>query len=294
MARAIWSGSISFGLVNVPVKLFTAVSPKEVRFHMVHDADGARIKQKRVCSADGKEVPYEHIAKGYEISPGRYVVISREELEEFDPKVTRTIDIEEFVDLAEIDPIYYQTTYYLVPDRGAAKAYALLVHAMNDAKKVGIAKVVLRTKQYLCAVRPMDDVLAVSTMLFADEIVPASKLEGLPSRDAQPKQRELAMAQQLIESLAAKFEPAKYKDEYRQKVLQFIRMKAEGQKIVAPPRERETGAKVVNLMDALKASLATAGRREARSEAKTEGARGERRHRREAAKQTNRKRKKSA
>lgn len=294
MARAIWSGSISFGLVNVPVKLFTAVSPKEVRFHMVHDADGARIKQKRVCSADGKEVPYEHIAKGYEISPGRYVVISREELEEFDPKVTRTIDIEEFVELGQIDPIYYQTTYYLVPDRGAAKAYALLVQAMNAAQKVGIAKLVLRTKQYLCAVRPMDNVLAVSTMLFADEIVPASELEGLPSADAKPKERELAMAEQLIESLAAQFEPTKYKDEYREKVLQFIRMKAEGQKIVVAPREREAGAKVVNLMDALKASLAAAGRREAGSEAKTERAEGERRHRREAAKQTARMRKKSA
>src|SRR5262249_48044659 len=207
MARAIWSGSISFGLVNVPVKLFTAVSPKEVRFHMVHDADGARIKQKRVCSADGKEVPYEHIAKGYEISPGQYVVISREELEEFDPKVTHTIDIEEFVDLAEIDPVYYQTTYYLAPDRGAAKAYALLVQAMNDAGKVGIAKVIIRTKQYLCAVRPIDKLLAVSTMLFADEIVPASKLEGMPSSEAKPKERELAMAEQLIQSLAAKFEP---------------------------------------------------------------------------------------
>lgn len=294
MARAIWSGSISFGLVNVPVKLFTAVSPKEVRFHMVHDADGARIKQKRVCSADGKEVPYEHIAKGYEISPGQYVVISREELEEFDPKVTHTIDIEEFVDLAEIDPVYYQTTYYLAPDRGAAKAYALLVQAMNDAGKVGIAKVVIRTKQYLCAVRPIDKLLAVSTMLFADEIVPASKLEGMPSSEAKPKERELAMAEQLIQSLAAKFEPTKYKDEYREKVLKFIRMRAEGQEIVVPPKEREVGGKVVNLMDALKASLEAAGRRGGTGKAKAEGATGERRHQRQAAKQTGRKGKKSA
>src|SRR5215472_4249587 len=154
MARAIWSGSISFGLVNVPVKLFSAVSPKEVRFHMVHDADGARIKQKRICSADGKEVPYQHIAKGYEISPGQYAVISREELEKLDPVATKTIDIEEFVELDEIDPIYFETSYYLVPDRGAAKAYSLLFHALKDAQRVGLARVVLRTKQYLCAVRP--------------------------------------------------------------------------------------------------------------------------------------------
>jgi DNA end-binding protein Ku len=293
MVRSIWSGSISFGLVNVPVKLFPAVSPKEVRFHMVHDADGARIKQKRICSADGKEVPYEHIAKGYEVSPGQYVVISREELEAFDPKATRTIDIEEFVDLAEIDPIYYQTTYYLVPDRGATKAYVLLVNAMADAKKVGIAKIVLRTKQYLCAIRPIKDVLAVSTMLYADEVIPESELEGLPWAEAKPKQRELAMAQQLVQSLAAKFDPAKYKDDYREKVLQLIKAKAEGRKIVAPPQEKEP-AKVINLMAALKASLA-ADRRQARSERRTEPtAQGERRHRREAAKQTSRKRKKSA
>jgi DNA end-binding protein Ku len=283
MARAIWSGSISFGLVNVPVKIFSAVSPKEVRFHMVHDADGARIKQKRICSADGKEVPYQHIAKGYEISPGKYVVITNEELEKFDPESTRTIDIEEFVELPEIDPIYYQSSYYLVPDRGAAKAYSLLFHALKDSNKIGVAKVVLRTKQYLCAVRPFGKVLALSTMLYADEINPQSELEGLPKEGPKPNERELKMAEQLIESLAAKFEPEKYKDEYREKVLALIRQKAEGKQIKAPPAERAP-AKVVNLMDALKASLATA------KKPASEAAQGERRATARAAKSAGKKR----
>ena len=286
MARAIWSGSISFGLVNVPVKLFSAVSPKEVRFHMVHDADGARIKQKRICSADGREIPYEHIAKGYEISPGRYVVISREELEKLDPQATKTIDIEEFVELSDIDPIYYETSYYLVPDRGAARAYSLLFHALKDAQKVGIARVVLRTKQYLCAVRPLGKVLALSTMLYADEINSQSDLEGLPSAEAKPKQRELQMAEQLVDSLAAKFEPEKFKDEYREKVLELIHQKAEGRQIKFAPPQRGP-AKVVNLMDALRASLA-AGKKPSAT------AQGERRSRAHAAKSTGRRRRKAS
>lgn len=294
MARSLWSGSISFGLVNIPVKLFTAVSPKEVHFHMVHDADGARIKQKRVCSADGKEIPYEHIAKGYETSPGEFVVVTREELEAVDPKATRSIDIEEFVALDEIDPIYYETTYYVVPDRGAGKAYSLLVAAMRGAKKVGIARVVLRTRQYLCAIRPLEHALAMSTMLYQDEVNSPSELEGAAAEQFLPKGRELGMAGQLIESLAAKFEPAKYHDEYREKVLDLIHKKAKGQQIVAPPQE--TGrAKVINLMDALKASLASVGRSDARVEPKRAGPPQKRRpDANETAKQRGRKRKKSA
>src|SRR5438067_4014692 len=171
MARPIWSGSISFGLVSVPVKLFSATSPKEVRFHMLHDKDGARIQQKRVCSADGEEVPWEHIAKGFEIAPHRYVMVTRQELEKFDPKGTHTVDILDFVEGDEIDPIFYETTYHLAPDRGAGRSYALLAEAMRREKKIGIARVVLRTKQYVCAVRPFGKGLAMSTLLFADEIV---------------------------------------------------------------------------------------------------------------------------
>ena len=254
MARPIWTGSISFGMVNIPVKLFSAVSHKEVRFHMVHDADGARTKQKRVCSADGKEVPWEHIAKGYEVSPGQVVVIDPEELERLDPKATRSIDIEAFVNLAEIDPLFYESSYYLVPDRQATKAYALLVSAMKDSQRVGIARFVLRAKQYLAAVRPVGNVLMISTMLYADEIVPRSRLEGIPEKLPAPKEQELKMAEQLVESLSTRFEPEKYHDDYREKVLDLIKRKAKGERISLPRAPREP-AKVVNLLDALKASL---------------------------------------
>jgi DNA end-binding protein Ku len=254
MARPIWTGSISFGMVNIPVKLFSAVSHKEVRFHMVHDADGARIKQKRVCSADGKEVPWEHIAKGYEVSSGQVVVIDPEELERLDPKATRSIDIEAFVNLGEIDPLFYESSYYLVPDRQATKAYSLLVSAMKDSQRVGIARFVLRAKQYLAAVRPVGNVLMISTMLYADEIVPQSRLEGIPEKLPTPKEPELKMAEQLVESLSTRFEPEKYHDEYREKVLDLIKRKAKGERISLPRAPREP-AKVVNLLDALKASL---------------------------------------
>jgi DNA end-binding protein Ku len=263
MPRPIWSGSISFGLVNVPVKLFSATSPKEVRFHMVHDKDGGRIQQKRVCSVDGEEVPWEHIVKGFEISKGRYVTVTKDELAAFNPKATRSIDIEDFVDLSQIDPIYYDHTYYLVPDRGAARPYALLREAMRKTGKVGVGQFVLRTKQYLAAVRPMEKALALSTMLYADEIVSVDELEGVPGAEAKPREKELHMAEQLVESLAAEFDPKKYKDTFREQVLALLERKAEGEEIVAEPTEEEPRGKVVNLMDALAKSLAAARRGEA-------------------------------
>ncbi|MCA1826049.1 MAG: Ku protein [Myxococcales bacterium] len=275
MARPIWSGSISFGLVSVPVKLFSATSPKEVRFHMLHDKDGARIQQKRVCSADGKEVPWEHIVKGFEISKGRYVTVTREELESFNPRATKAIEIEDFVDLEQIDPIYYETTYYLVPDKGASKPYALLVEAMRKTGKVGVARFVLRTKQYLCAVRPLGKALAVSTMLYADEVVSQDELDGLP--DSKPGERELKMAEQLIGSLEADFDVKKYKDDYREQVLALLERKAEGEEIVAAEPAEAPRGKVVNLMDALQKSLAAAKKGELR-EAQEAPARGEVRH----------------
>ncbi|TMA26829.1 MAG: Ku protein [Deltaproteobacteria bacterium] len=262
MARPIWSGSISFGLVSVPVKLFSATSPKEVRFHMLHDKDGARIQQKRVCSADGQEVPWEHIVKGFEISKGRYVTVAREELEAFNPRATKAIEIEDFVDLEQIDPIYYESTYYLVPDRGASKPYALLVEAMKKTGKVGVAKFVLRTKQYLCAVRPLGKALAVSTMLYADEVVSQDELEGLP--ESKPGERELKMAEQLIGSLESDFDIKKYKDDYREQVLALLERKAEGEEIVAAEPAEAPRGKVVNLMDALQKSLAAAKKGELR------------------------------
>jgi DNA end-binding protein Ku len=265
MPRAIWSGAISFGLVNVPIKLFTATSQKDVRFHQLHDKDGARIQQKRVCSKDGEEVPMEHIVKGYEVSRDKYVIITPEELDALDPKATRTIDILDFVDLEEIDPVYFDSTYYMVPEKGAGKAYALLLEAMRKSKKVAIARVVLRQKQHLVALRPLRNALSMETMLYADEVVSPETLEGLPE-EVEVTDRELAMAQQLIDSLADEFKPERYRDDYRERVLEMIERKAEGQEIVAAEEEEEQ-APVVDLMAALEASLAAAKtRREAEPE----------------------------
>jgi DNA end-binding protein Ku len=256
MARAIWSGAISFGLVNVPVKLYSATSPKTVRFHQLSSKTGARIRQKRVDSSTGDEVPFEEIVKGYEISPGRYVVITPEELENLDPKKTRSIDIEDFVDLDEIDPLFYEHPYYLAPDTGAAKAYRLLLDAMGEAGKVGIGRVVLRSKQQLCALRPTGDVLTLTTMLFGDEVLAPDRIDELDAlEEAEATKRELAMAQQLIESLSADFDPTRFRDEYRERVLDLIERKAAGEEIVAEPQAEEPAA-APDLMAALEASLA--------------------------------------
>jgi DNA end-binding protein Ku len=258
MARSIWSGAISFGLVNVPVKLFSAVSPKTVRFHQLNAETGNRIAQKRVDRETGEEVPYEQLVKGYELTRERYVVLTPEELEALDPEKTRSIDIEDFVDESEIDPLFYDHPYYLVPDKGAAKAYGLLLNAMADADKVAIARVVIRSKEQLVAIRPHRDgeLLVMETMVFADEIVPPDELDGLPdAKELTVSDRELKMARQLIESLTDDFEPTKYRDEYREKVLELIERKAEGEEIVVQP-EAPAPARVPDLMAALEASLA--------------------------------------
>ncbi|MDQ6617907.1 MAG: Ku protein [Actinomycetota bacterium] len=257
MPRAIWSGSVSFGLVNVPIKLVSATSQKDIRFHQLHDADSGRINQKRVCSVDGEEVDYSHIVKGYDLGGGRYVIIEPEELRSIDPEASRTIDIEEFVDLAEIDPIYFEHTYYLVPEDRAVKPYALLVEAMAGSGKVALGKFVLRSKQYLAALRPKDGVLVLSTMLFADEVIATDDLEVPTAGATKPSDRELKMAQQLVESLSAPFDPTKYRDDYRERVIELIEAKAEGAEI-AQPAEAAPAAPVVDLMAALEASLAAA------------------------------------
>jgi DNA end-binding protein Ku len=256
MARAIWSGAISFGLVNVPVKLYSATSPKTVRFHQLSSKTGARIKQKRVDPTTGDEVAFEDIVKGYEITPDRYVLISPEELDALDPKATKTIDIEEFVDLPEIDPIYYDHSYYLAPTAGGVKPYRLLLDAMREAGKVGIGRVVLRSKQQLCALRPTGEVLTLSTMLFGDEVLSPDRLDELDAiGDARATDRELAMAQQLIDSLANDFDPSRYRDEYRERVLDLIERKASGEEIAVQPQAEEPAA-APDLMAALEASLA--------------------------------------
>jgi DNA end-binding protein Ku len=261
MPRAIWSGSISFGLVSVPVKLYSAVARKTVRFHQLHATDGVRIQQKRVCPADGEEVPYEEIVKGYEIAPDRYVVIEPEELEALDPKRTRTIEIEDFVGLEEIDPIFYDHPYYLVPGAGASKPYRLLLDAMRETGKVAVARVVIRSKEQLVALRPMGDVLAMATMIFADEIVPPERLDELPDDAVQTTERELDIARQLVDSLAGSFEPEKYHDTYREKILELIERKAQGEQIAVQPPPEEPAPEVPDLMSALQASLDEVRRR---------------------------------
>jgi DNA end-binding protein Ku len=255
MPRAIWSGSISFGLVNVPVKLFTAVQPKDVRFNQLEAGTNARIKQKRVSAQTGEEVSYDNIVKGYEIAPDRYVVITPEELEALDPKATHSIDIEDFVDLDQIDPIFFERPYYLVPESGGTKAYALLRDAMRDSGKVGIARLVLRTKQYLAAIRPLGDALVLETLLYGDEVVDQDALELPAEGEVEVSDRELKIARQLIESLTDDFDPDKYRDEYRERVLELIERKAEGQEVVLQEAAAEETAEVVDLMAALEASL---------------------------------------
>jgi DNA end-binding protein Ku len=257
MPRAIWSGAISFGLVNIPVKLYSAVSRKTVRFHQIDAESGGRVRQKRV-GADGEEVAYEQIVKGYEIGPDRYVTITPEELESLEPQKTRTIDIEDFVDLEDIDPMFYDHPYYLAPDTGAAKAYRLLVDAMEDSGKVAIARVVLRSKEHLVAIRPRSGVLAMETMLFADEVISPDSLDELSGDgEVATSDRELTMAKQLIDSLTSEFEPEKYRDEYRERVLDLIERKAQGETVVIEAPD-EAPAKVPDLMAALEASIASA------------------------------------
>ncbi len=255
MPRSIWTGAISFGLVTVPVKLYSAVNRKTVRFNQLNQKTGSRIQQQRVDASTGEEVAYEDLVKGYEISPDRYVVIDPAELEAVEPRKTKTIDIEDFVDLDDIDPIFYDHPYYLAPAAGGAKPYRLLLEAMRETNKVAIAKVVIRSKESLVAIRPMGDVLGMATMLFADEVVDPDRIDDLPEADdVDTSKRELDIAKQLVESLAGDFEPDKYHDTYREAVLEMIEKKAAGEEIAVAP-EPEEAAPVPDLMSALKASL---------------------------------------
>ena len=254
--RSIWTGAISFGLVTVPVKLYSAVSRKTVRFHQLNGKTGVRIQQRRVDPTTGEEVAYEDIVKGYELAPDRYVVVEGHELEALDPKKTRTIEIEEFVELSQVDPIFYDHPYYLAPGAGGAKPYRLLLDAMRDTGKVAIAKVVIRSKEQLVAIRPMGDVLAMSTMVFADEVIDPSTIDDIPDPDdVAVKDREVAIAKQLVESLATEFEPERFRDTYREEVLALIERKASGEEIAVQPARDEEAEPVPDLMAALKASL---------------------------------------
>jgi DNA end-binding protein Ku len=250
-----WTGAISFGLVTVPVKLYSAVQRKSVRFHQLSGKTGVRIQQKRVDPSTGDEIAYEDIVKGYEIAPDQYVLIEPQELEALDPVKTKTIEIQDFVALDEIDPIFYDHPYYLAPGPGGAKPYRLLYDAMVETRRVAIAKVVIRQKENLVAIRPMDGgVLGMSTMIFADEVVPADRIDDIPD-DVQTNEREVEMAKMLVDSLAGDFEPGKYADTYREDVLALIERKAEGKEVAVQPAREEEAKPVPDLMAALKASL---------------------------------------
>jgi DNA end-binding protein Ku len=263
MPRAMWTGAISFGLVTVPVKLYSAVNRKTVRFHQLSGKTGVRVAQKRVDPKTGEEVAYEDVVKGYEIAPDRYVVIEPGELDALEPKKTKTIEIEEFVELSQIDPVYYDHPYYLAPGPGGAKPYRLLLEAMRETGKVAIARVVIRSKEQLVAVRPMGDALGMATMLFADEILaPDSLDEVAEAAEIKTTKRELEIAKQLVESLAGDFEPGRYRDTHREQVLALIERKAQGEAIAVQPAPEEVAAPAPDLMSALKASLEAVRARE--------------------------------
>jgi DNA end-binding protein Ku len=257
MARAIWSGSISFGLLNVPVKLYSAVARRGIALREIRESDSARIKHRRVAEGTEEEVPYDKIIKAFEITPGNYVPLDKDEMAGLAPKKSRSIEVEDFVDLGEIDPIYFDSPYYLGPADGAEKAYSLLAAAMQASGKVAIARFVFRNKEHLAAIRPNDGVLTLTTMRFADEVVPAAELEDvLPTEKPKVAKKEQQMAEQLIDSLSTTFDPSGYRDEYREQLLELIERKAEGKEIVQSEGEAPKATKAPDLMAALEESIA--------------------------------------
>ncbi|MDP1820781.1 MAG: Ku protein [Acidimicrobiales bacterium] len=265
MARPVWTGSISFGLVNVPVKAYTAVRDHDVHFHQLEKRSGSRIRNRKVSEKSGKEVDSSAIEMGFEVSKGKYVTFSSEELDELRPASTRAIEVSDFVALADVDPIYYERTYWLGPDGDAGKqAYQLLLAAMEERERVAIGTVVMRNKQYLTAIRPLDGALAMSTMRFADEVVPRSEVDGVPNRRAKPDAKAMKLATQIVDSLAAEWDPKRYHDTYAEELKKRIKAKDRGKKVVEEQPPAETDADVLDLMEALEKSVQSAkGRRSA-------------------------------
>src|SRR5919106_2326066 len=258
MARAIWSGSISFGLLNVPVKLYSAVARRSIGLREIRESDGARIRHRRVAEGTDEEVPYGEIVKAFEITADRYVPLTKEEMEAMAPEKTRAIEVKDFVDLEDIDPIYFDSPYYLGPAEGAEKAYSLLAKAMEESGKVAIARFVFRNKEHLAALRPNGGVITLTTMRFADEVVSPGELgDVLPEGKQKVAAKEVAMAEQLIESLTTEFDPGAYRDEYREQLLALIERKAEGKDVLeAPETEEPQPTKAPDLMAALEESIA--------------------------------------
>ncbi|MGN6216820.1 MAG: Ku protein [Solirubrobacterales bacterium] len=257
MARAIWSGTVSFGLLNVPVRMYSAVARRSIALREIRESDSARIKHRRFAEGTDEEVSYENIVKAYELSPGQYVPLSKDEMAALAPEKTRAIDVQDFVDIEEIDPMYFDSPYYLGPAEGAEKAYSLLAAAMESSGKAAIARFVFRNKEHLAAIRASDGVLTLTTMRFHDEVVPPAELDdALPDKKPKVAKREREMAEQLIDSLSTDFDADRYRDEYREQLLALIERKAEGKEIVAPEAEAPKETKAPDLMAALEESIA--------------------------------------
>ena len=274
MARAIWKGSISFGLVNIPIALYPATRREELKFRLLRKTDLSPVNYKRVAERDGKEVPWNQIVKGYEYEKGKYVVLQDEDFQRVDIEATQTVDIQDFVELDEIDPIFFYKPYYLEPQKGGDKAYALLRDALKDSKKVGVAKVVIKTREYLAGVKPEDGALVLELMHFADELADASKLH-IP-RNVEVGKREMTMAKSLIDSMSSKWNPQKYKDDYRRALMEVIEEKVEagGKGIEEKPRKAPKPTKVIDLISVLQKSLEETGAKRK----KTARSRGKRAH----------------
>jgi DNA end-binding protein Ku len=261
--RPLWSGSISFGLVNIPVRLHTAVREQRVAFHMLHNQDKVRLRRRMVCTEDGKEIHPEHIVRGYEVEKGKYVIIRDEELEACAPEKSRAIEITDFVELGEIDPLYFDRPYHVVPQAGASKPYRLLVEAMTRAKRVGLARLVMHEKEHLCAVRPQNGLLCIETMNFPDEIVARDEIDDLP-HDMKLSEKEVKSAQEAVREMSGRFNPKDHKDEYRECVRAAVQKLAHGENVVhdtsdeGEEEESKPARSASNLMAALEASLAHA------------------------------------
>ncbi|PYI97815.1 MAG: Ku protein [Verrucomicrobia bacterium] len=270
MARAIWKGSISFGLVNIPIALYPATRREELRFRLLRESDLSPVNYKRVAEKDGKEVPWDQIVKGYEYEKGKYVVLKEKDFQRVDVEATQTVDIQDFVEPDEIDPIFFYKPYYLEPQKGGDKAYSLLRDALKDSKKVGVAKVVIKTREYLAGVKPEDGALVLELMHFADELADTSKLH-IPKK-VEVGKREMKMAKSLIDSMSSKWNPEKYKDDYREALMEVIEEKVEagGKEIEEKPRKAPKPTKVIDLVSVLQKSLEeTGGKRKTTRKSRT-------------------------
>jgi len=254
--RAIWKGSISFGLVNIPIALYPATRREDLKFRLLRATDLSPVNYKRVAEKDGKEVPWEQIVKGYEYEKGKFVVLNEKDFQRVDLEATQTVDIQDFVDVEEIDPMYFYKPYYLEPQKGGDKAYVLLRETLEKTNKVGIAKVVIKTRQYLAGVKPLKHALVLELMHFAEELADAEKL-NVPKKSSEPGKRELDMAKALVESMSGEWTPTKYKDDYRDALLEVIEEKVEsgGEEIEEKPKPKKPSSKVIDLVAVLQESL---------------------------------------